>query len=275
MRRICIFALAAGLLAAASATLVPAVACAQEEPAQPSSEQLIHLDTPGVLDKGQVRGRIDLRALGGDEDLVYTSLVVHLGVGRGWEGILRGSFADRKTLALPGGGGIRHGGSDVELLAKYALKLAEGVDPQRIATSGLIGVAFPSTPALGDAHLTLGLSAESPMGNGSAIFINPRAAFIANNTIIGIGVGARVRIGNRLSIVGDYTPIVSGDNTRDTTTGATKRRDVYGVAVRFSSGDRISVDLGYANGVGSTTGFGLTSGLGGCGAFYIALTARR
>ena len=54
------------------------------------------------------------------------------------------------------------------------------------------------------------------------------------------------------------------------------RRDVYGAAVRFGAADgRWNVDLGYANGTGSTTGFSLTPGLGGSGAFYIAFTARR
>jgi len=267
-----IFLIAAAALLAAGWT---GAAHGQDNTARPAATQLIHLDTPAVLDKGALSGRADARVFGGDEDLLYASLAIHLGIGSGWEGILRGSFADRKTLALPGGGGIRHGGSDVELLAKRTLNLAEGANPHGIATAGLIGVSFPSTPALGDAHLTLGFSAEAQMGGGSAVFFNPRAALISNNTIVGLGFGARVRLGNQLALIGDYTPIVTGDNTRDTTTGATKRRDVYGVAVRFSQGDRFSVDVGYANGTGSTTGFGLTPGLGGTGAFYIAIIARR
>jgi hypothetical protein len=85
-----------------------------------------------------------------------------------------------------------------------------------------------------------------------------------------------VNLGGRVSLVGDYTPLLSGDNTRDTITGGLMRRDVYGVAIRFETADeRFLLDLGYTNGVGSTTGFSLTPGLGGSGAFYLSVRARR
>jgi len=267
-----LFAAAAALAAACGAT----AASAQTQTTLPLSERLINLDTPGVLNKGVFDGRVDVRAFGGAEGLVYTSLGAGVGFGKGWEGVLRGAFAGRKTLALPGGGGIRHGGSDIELLAKYAPRSTFDIASHPVSLAGLIGVSFPSTPSVSDAHLTLGLSAGASVGNGSEIYVNPRAVLIADNTIFGLGLGARVRLRDQLALIGDYTPILSGDNTRDTTTGAAMSRNVYGAAVRYlSTNDHYSLDLGYTNGAGSTTGFALTPGLGGSGAFYIALTARR
>jgi hypothetical protein len=263
-----------GAAIALAAVCSPTVSSAQTE--TPPPDPLINLDAPGVLNKGAVDGRVDVRAFGGDEGLVYTSLGAGVGFGKGWEGVLRGAFAGRKTLALPGGGGIRHGGSDIELQAKYAPQSTFNIASHPVSVAGLIGVSFPSTPAIGDTHLTLGLSAGASIGNGSAVYVNPRAVLIADNTIFGLGLGARVRLKDQLALIGDYTPILSGSNTRDTTTGATKSRDVYGVAVRYlSTNDRYALDLGYTNGAGSTTGFALTPGLDGSGAFYIALTARR
>jgi len=264
------FAAAVALAAASGA----AAASAQTETTPAPSDRLINLDAPGVLNKGAVDGRVDVRAFGGDEGLVYTSLGAGVGFGQGWEGVLRGAFAGRKTFGLPAGGGIRHGGSDIELQAKYAPQSSFDISSHPVSVAGLIGVSFPSTPAIGDTHLTLGLSAGASIGNGSAVYVNPRAVFIADNTIFGLGLGARVRLRDQLALIGDYIPILSGENTRDTTTGGTKSRDVYGVGVRYlSSNDQYSLDLGYTNGAGSTTGFALTPGLGQNGAVAASLLA--
>lgn len=244
-----------------------------DEPLRPAA--LINLDGPGLLERGDVSGKLDLRAFGGGEDLLYTSLGVHLGLGHNWEGAVRGSFARRKNLPLPGGSAIRHGGNDVELLARYRFFHADPTGSTPIVT-GLVGVGLPSTPDRGSASLTLGLSAATSLKEYAVFTLNPRAIFLSNNTIFGLGFGAQVRIARGISLVGDYTPLLSGNNTRNTTNGARRSRDIYGAAVRFSSADaRVSFDLGYTNGTGATTGFSLTPGLGGSGAFYFALTARR
>jgi hypothetical protein len=222
-----------------------------------------------------VAGRLDVRAFGGDEDLVYPGLGLRAGIGRNVEAMIRGSFTDRKSLGLPGGGSIRHGGSDVELALRFGWERPDAT-ASSASVAGLIGVSFPSTPAQDDAVLTLGASLAVPAGERIQLFVNPRAAFIEDNTLFGIGLGATARLGDRVSLVGDYTPLLSGDNTRDTTTGGLKRRDVWGAAIRFGSADdRVLVDLGYTNAVGFTTGFSLTPGLGGSGAFYLSVRARR
>ena len=233
-----------------------------------SGSTLVNLDTPSVEKRGSLSGRIDLRAFSGDEDIVYTSLSLNLGLGKELECILRGTFGERKKL-MAGGGTIAHGGNDFEALLKVGARGRSGL-------AGLIGVSIPNTPAQsGNASLTLGGTASTDIGKGSSLYFNPRAIFVKDNTIVGIGLGARVRLSDSLVLVGDYTPIISGDNTLDTGTGALKKRDVYGVALRFTTHQgSLSIDVGYTNAVGSTTGFSMTPGLGGSGAIYFALTAR-
>ena len=253
-------------------------AVAQSDPGSSEplrSAPLINLDDAALLNRGQLSGHIDFRAFGGEEDLLYTSLGVHLGLGHNLEAAVRGSFANRKTLPLPTGSAIRHGGSDVELLARYRFL---GGDPasSKPTVTGLVGVGLPSTPDRGSASLTLGLSASAALKHGAVLTLNPRAIFLSNNTLFGVGFGAHVHIARGVSLLGDYTPLLSGGNTRSTTDGALRSRDIYGAAIRLSSPDeRISLDFGYTNGTGATTGFALTPGLGGSGAFYFAFTARR
>lgn len=236
----------------------------------PRAPRLVDLDTPAVLSKGGISGNIDVRFLGGNEDSVYTSLGVGYGLGHGWEAVVRSAFAERKSLLLPGSAGtIRHGGNDVELLAKYQL-------PKQPGIAGFIGIAFPGTPAQGGAVLTLGGAGAVNVTRGVTAYINPKAVFLDSNTIFGIGLGLRARLSDRIALIADWTPLVSGDNTRNTTTGARTSRDIYGAALRFTDArDNFSLDLGYSNGTGATTGASLTSGLGGSGAFYFSITARR
>jgi hypothetical protein len=241
-------------------------------------QALVNIDSLHVLPGGVSSAMLDLRIFGGDEDLVYSSPGVRLGLGKGWEGLLRGSFAGSNSFSLPGGGAIRHGGSDVELAVRYALSSQRATDgfSRRGVLTALLGVSLPSTPAQGDMNIALGASAGFPVGHGAAFYLNPRVTFIEDNTLFGFGAGASVPLGGRVSLVGDYTPLLSGDNTRDTTTGALKRRDLYGAAIRFQSADeRIVVDVGYTNTLGATTGFSLTPGLGGSAAFYLSIRARR
>src|SRR5262249_33787755 len=144
---------------------------------------------------------------------------------------LRGTFAEEKDLALSSGGAIRHGGDDVEIALR-----ADSADPHgRARLSGLIGVAFPSTPAQSAAALSVGFAVAADAGDRVTLNLNPRAILLKSNAIVGIGLGAAARLGGGVFLVGDYTPIVGGENTRDTTTGARKRGDVYGIALRLQA----------------------------------------
>lgn len=242
------------------------------EPHLPTS--LINLDDASLLKRDQVAAHLDIRAFGGGEDLFYAGLGVRYGLGHNWELGLRGASADRKNLSLTDGNLLRHGGNDVELLARYCF-LPGAPDGFKPTVTGLLGVSQPSTPDRGSASLNLGLSASVSYKHWVTFTLNPRAVVLDDSALVGIGLGAQIRLTQGVSLVGDYTPIVSGNNTRNTIDGSPMRRDVYGVALRLSASDnRTSLDLGYTNGLGSTTGFSLTPGLDGSGAFYFAITAR-
>ncbi len=233
----------------------------------PPDPTLISLDTPSVQDRGRFAARADIRVFGAKEDLIYGGFGLHYGVGAGFEAIARGVFAGRETLALPGGGSLRHGGGDLELLAKYQ-------PPGMPYLAGLVGVAYPMTPAQDGVSVTLGLSAAYRPIQQITGYLNPRVVFIDGNTLVTLGVGLRGEITPQLALLGEWLPSVAGDNTRNTGTGALDSLDVWGAAVRFGPFGRearVSLDLGFTNGTGTTTGSSLTPGLGGSGALYAAV----
>ncbi|MBI5707961.1 MAG: hypothetical protein HZC36_13340 [Armatimonadetes bacterium] len=217
---------------------------------------------------GTSKGRIEFISFRGKEALAYTSFAARVGVSERCEGILRGVFASRKTCQVTEGGSILHGGSDVELALKIRL-----ADRFRLTFQG--GVALPATPTQSDSVLTAGLMGEAKLASATC-YLNPKAVFIDHNAIVGIGLGINVPVRESAQFVGEFTPIISGDNTRSTTTGARQRRNTYSFAFRFLTGqDRnVSIDLGYTNSLGATTGFSMTPGLGNSGALFIAVTSR-
>ena len=236
-----------------------------------ASGGLVNVESPSILPVHGYAARLDVRTFSGDENLTYTTLGVRLGLSQSWELGVRGLFADTNTFSLPNEGTISHGGSDVEVLARYAVP-----NTGRTRLAGYAGFSMPNTPAQNGGVFTLGLADEIQLGNGAALVLNPRSVLLKSNAIVGFGAGLRVKLFDHFALVGDFTPIISGNNTRDAVTGSLSHRDIYGAALRYTIRDsRISVDLGVTNGTGFTTGASLTPGLGGCGAFYISISVSR
>jgi hypothetical protein len=174
---------------------------------------------------------------------------------------------------MPAGGAISHGGQDLELFGKYNL-----MSNDRMGFAIMGGAGFPDTPAQNRAIGTIGASGSFRALDRLTVYLNPRATLQEGNTIAGVGAGVDCRISCKLSITGDWTVIASGENTRDTSDGSRIKRSVWGAALRWSTttdAGVVSLDLGYGNGTGSTTGFGVTPGLGHSAAFYVALSGRR
>lgn len=236
--------------------------------------QLVTLETPETVARHEFSPHVDVRFFDSPESITYESLSFRYGLASNLEVGIRGTNGTTHQLSLPAGGSILYGGRDVEIFGKYALGTMHGL---RVGVMG--GVSSPDTPAQNQATGTAGLMASMGFGGKATVYLNPRAVFIDHNTIVGIGGGASYAFSDHVALVGDYTGIVSGDNTRDTSTGALKRRDVWGVALRFSSptsgNGRLDLDLGYTNATGTTTGFSLRPGLGESSAFFVALRVRR
>jgi hypothetical protein len=239
---------------------------------------LIHLDTPETLRRGAYTGQFGLRSFRGDEGGTYVSLSVQTGIREGWEGIFRATASQERNFVLSNAD-IRHGGSDVELVAKYGFpNTLDG--PTRLRGALLLGVAFPQTDAQSGIVPTVGLALSAAVSPQVSLYLNPRAALLKDNMLYGVGFGVEGRLSSTLTVVGDVTPLVRGDNTRSTTDGSREKSTVYGVALRMTprprpDGSGMSFDIGYANGTGITTGFALTPGLGGSGSFYASFGFRR
>jgi hypothetical protein len=236
------------------------------------SGRLATLETPGTVSSRQLEPAASVRFFNQPEGITYAGLSLRYGLRPNLEVGLRAETGATRSLATSGGT-LRYGGQDVELFAKYDHGSYAGM-----RLGGLVGVSVPNTPAQNQAALTLGASATGSVARNLDLTLNPRAVFLDDNTIVGVGIGGVYRVTDKIHVVGDWTGIVSGDNTRSVVTGARKRGDLWGAALRLtapSGTDRVELDLGYTNATGGTTGFSLTPGLGDSAAFYVALRVRR
>lgn len=287
MHRTCVrWSTAAAILLGVSCTC-PLASAQNEEQAPPSPLRLINIDTPATTGRGKIHFLADMRAFGSAEDRVFGSLQLGLGLSDTADLIVRGAFADRgdyvayapslESVVLPGRrssyyGGlvISHGGTDFELMTK--LRSAEHPNVALAA-----GIAFPDTPAQKVATVTAGLLCEAPIGSHVTVNFAPRMAAV-RTPIVGIGGGLTVRISRNLSVLGDVTGIVGGHNSYSILTGRQVRQEVWGLGVRYirdCGGGQWNIDLGVTNGLGGTTGFSLSPGLGGSAAVYLGIGYRR
>jgi hypothetical protein len=257
-------------LALLCAALCPAAAQPDDEEDRLSHDRLINLDTPATPARGVLTFRGDLRIFGAEEDLTYGTLQLGYGLRDNLQLMLRAGVAGEKDFTGPGFT-IRHGGTDVELLAKWR-------PPNYPYWALALGVSIPSTPAQNGVNLTTQLLYQRPLGSNVIVSFVPKAVFVKDNPIVGIGGGMSVRLNDMVEVVGDITGIVSGNNTRSVLTGDRIRGEVWGVALRFApraASHGLTVDLGVTNGTGGTTGLSVTPGLSGSAAIYLSLTWRR
>lgn len=264
--------------------LCVAVSARADEPLpSPLPHRLVNLDTPAITPPHLFGGRVDLRFLSDPESITYTSLALRYGLLERLEIGVRAATGATRDFPVTGGGAgvIRHGGQDVELYGKAGMTLGSDA---RVSLAALVGVSFPRTPAQNEATVTLGGAASFRAHERVTLVLNPRATLQDSNVTVGIGLGAHVTLAPGLSLLGDWTGIVTGDNTRRTSDGSRDRRDVWGAALEWSgmsgggnaaNATEFALALGWSNATGSTTGFSLTPGLGRSSGFYLALMARR
>lgn len=231
------------------------------------SSGYLNIDPSDIVPEGNTDSRFDLRYFGGHENLLYGSLGHRWGIGAGREGTVRLVLSSEKSTPAGLGGTIRFGGVDFEAGVRAQLGQSGVV--------GFVGISAPQTRAERAPVLSMSLAASRELGKGLSVAVNPRAVSIHNNAIVGVGIGAKTTQQGRVSISAEFTPILAGDNTRDVMTGDRIRRHLYGVALHYAiMNGNADFALGYTNATGGTTGFGLTPGLGGSGAFFIGLRAR-
>jgi len=255
----------------ASLAIAPIAAHADADKTVTADSGLVNISTPDITAPKQWNAKADLRVFGGDENTTYVGVGASYGLSNNWQVSLGSSLAQFENYALGSGAVARHGGTDVELAVKYSTRHFA-----KFGLSGQLGVGLPNTPAQTSAHITLGAAGSYFAASNVELYVNPRSVLIDSNSIVGLGMGAKIKLNSQFSVVGDYTPILTGSNTIDTTRGTQRSHDIYGAALRYaSSSNSLSIDLGYTNGTGFTTGSSLTPGLGGSGAFYLAVTMTR
>ena len=248
-----------------------AIAQDSSAPSPGSTGTLINISTPDLLHSESFGFRADIRTFGGDEDTTYYGAALKYGMSDNWELGFSSSFAPFQGFLIPGSGVIFHGGTDMEITAKYGTQVYG-----KYGITGQVGVDLPNTPAQQSTHLTLGAAASITAEPGIDLYVNPRTVLTSGESLFGIGVGAKIKMGTNLTWIGDYTAMVNGYNTLDTTTGNPKSLDIYGIALRYTaSSGNIFIDLGWTNGAGVTTATSLTPGLGNSSAWYLSINFKQ
>lgn len=243
---------------------------AQDEPPRLPPGRLINLDTPTVVAPKTFEFAADLRVFGSREDNVYGAIEARYGLQEQIEVLLRFVGGVQKTFFGPGFR-MNYGGRDFEAAVKYRFE-------ELPHAAVMVGFSAPRTPAQKEVVATAQFLYHRELGSRTTIYFTPKAVFVEDNPLVGIGGGASVRISDNLEAVGDIAGIVAGNNTRSIFTGAKQRREVWGVVIRytpFREQDHLSVSVGATNGMGITTGTSLTPGLGGSTAFTLGITYRR
>lgn len=224
-----------------------------------ASDRLINVDGPSVTPSGSWRLGLGANLHRSQENRTYMSFDGRFGMEAGFELGLRGSFAKvgrASTVA-----NLQTGGSDWEATLRYAVPHTMGLTLQG-------GVAFPNTPQQNTPFFTYGVSYQVPMAlTEYKIYVGSRGVLRSGSTAMGISAGISAPLGPGLELVGDFTVLVRGVNSRDGQTGNTVRRHIYGVGVRYAP---ISVPgtfdwsfyAGISNALGMTTGMSLSSALG-------------
>lgn len=229
-------------------------------------ERGINLDTPASPRTGDGSVLLDVRSFGSVESNTSGTLQLGYGVRDNLEVVLRGVLAAKKDFT-GAGFTIRHGGTDIELMAKMR-------PPKSPNWAGTLGLSYPQTTAPSQTFVTTQLLYERPVGRIVTIQFAPKGVFGGSRSLVGIGGGARVRLGGSLELVGDITGIVSGNNTNSVLTGATTRSEVWALGLRYRPAKakrEFCVDLAVTNGLGGTTAMSMTPGLSGSAAVMLGV----
>jgi hypothetical protein len=241
---------------------------AQAQSTSASDPNLINLQTPTVLHRGQSAAELDLRYFGGYDKTLHAGVGLGYGLGHGLEVDLAGSFSKWNSALPPSGNEVRFGGTDEELSLKYRLPKMKS-----LPISVQAGLEYVQTPAQPERLAgTLGASAGYSLDSKIRFYLNPKVVFLDHNTLVGLGLGASVDLVSKLTLVADWTPMLAGENTIDTQTGGRTRSQLYSVGLRYGMTHKCNIDLGVTNASGITSGSSLTPSLGDSPALFVRLT---
>ncbi len=234
-------------------------------------DRLLNVDSGSPVAMGKFRFDIGFAFHRGAEGRTYTSGTFGYGVSEGWELGVRASGAPRGD-STSGGVTIRTGGRDFEVFAKHSLKSVEGLTLS-------LGASFPDTPAQDQNFITAGASYTVPQGDAKHRFVvGARGAMRKDSNLWGVSAGVVAPFQSGWEAVADVTAIVQGNNSL-TSDGDRARRAIFGFGVRYrpvtaEGAPSTTFTLGLSNGLGATTGFGLSSALEGKMALTLGVSVR-
>jgi hypothetical protein len=240
-----------------------------QTPLPANDQNLINLQTPTLLGDMRSSASLDLRYFGGYNKTPTGDFSLGYGICKYWEVDLAGSFSKWNSANLGGGEQIRFGGTDEELSIRYQI-------PIEVPVTLSVGESYTQTPAQPRRLATTfgGSVGYSPIPK-IRLYLNPKAVLLDHNGLVGISFGAAVDVAPNLTLMGDWTPLIAGENTFDTQTGGRSRGQIYSVGLRLSNlFPHGTLDVGVTNSSGITTGSSLTPSLGESPSLFARFTYR-
>jgi hypothetical protein len=262
-----------GILTLASLALAPAACLAQDDTddaQDPRLYSLVNIVTPELPTVRRGIYNFDIRAVGGKENKTYYGVGGVYSLRDNFALFGRVTFSDKRfyTLsALP----IPTGGTEWEIGAKYRFR--QQGDYQAAVQASLL---YPNNARGSDPEFAGQLQVSRELGTRTTVYFVPKL-LLGRRSVFTLGGGVAYRFNSDFAIFGDIQYPIGTDNTYNTNTGLRREQEVWGVGFRYSPqafSNRISLDIGVTNGLGSTTGYSMTPALSGSAAFFVNLLYR-
>jgi hypothetical protein len=230
------------------------------------SPRLINLDTGVTLSQGHWYLSSDFRSFDEPESETHGDFEARYGLSEDWEVGLAYAFSEQR-LHDTGRVLLRHGGTSLDLKARHPLK-----QTRRAAVAVSMGLELPNTPAQDEPHFHAGLPISWRVTSNVTAHVVPELVFLRDNTLFALGLGVEGRISDHLRLLGEWTPLLDGQNTRDRF-GMLAKDNIWGAAVRLLPGDNdeVTIDLGVTNATGRAMSLSFEPGLLDSAAFYGAV----
>ena len=223
-----------------------------------SAQHSLYDSSSYQLGVGDSKVEIVLIPFDGNESSLYSNLSWTYGLTDRVMLQIRGSVADKETIAAPGGS-ILTGGSDIEV------RLMTRADILFLA----LGAAIPDTGAQDEAAGTFQVGVMSDFNEDDHIMLAVTGVTSDEVTLVGFGGGVKKTLSNGLGFDASATFILRGDNTISLGTSALEHEPLFAYGLSYQATEQVNLRLGYGNSIGVTTGFSLTPRLGGGGGLYL------
>ena len=263
------------------ALVVCAIFAAQPVPAQGLDPQGATLNNISARTRAAGEFRIDGggRYMEKSEDIAWAGSV-QIGLGQGWQTGVTINYFDTESPVGDATAGSEWFGAEISIKKNFvdtdtwALAVQQAVEIRETDSiitgpTGLVTIRTTDDRALFSVAIPVSVNIEADE-NVVSLEATPKAAFFRDEvstetgrvidhygTVVGITVGGRFPILKGLSIAGDITPIIAGDNSTDDETGELDRKFLWSASATYRFNSNVGIEAYATNAAGTSVGTSL------------------